>query len=422
MQRPWNSFLTAAGLRPPTLVPAQSADTDPAAALQPFVDSHQLAGAVVLVATPDRILSVGAVGYSDVAGAVPMKTDALFWIASISKPVTATALMMLVDEGKVALDDRVAQYLPEFHNQMLVVERRRDRIVLQASPHPITVREILSHTSGLVTRSPLENELDVLPLRIGTITYGLSPLRFSPGTKYEYCNAGINTAGRVIEVVSGVPFEEFLQTRLFDPLGMKDTTFWPDEAQLARLARSYKPGPKDQGLEEIRITQLTYPLTDRTKRHPYPAGGLFSTASDLAIFCQMIAHGGSFEGRRYVSEPAVRAMTSTQTGKLLNRGRREHGYGLGWFTSRYARENDGPLIPGRCGHGGAYGTSISFDPERGLITVLLVQHAGFPGNVGGEIDVAVQQAAIRALGKATPKVGPAASDAGSPVSMRGSPE
>lgn len=399
MKRPLISFLTAAGVLTPPLLPARSADTRPAAALQPFVDRRQLAGAVVLVATPDRVLSVEAVGDSDIAAAVPMQTDALFWIASMSKPITATALMMLVDEGKVALDDRVEKYLPEFRNPMLVVERRRDRVVLQASPHPITVREILSHTSGLVTCSPLENELDVLPLRIGTITYGLSPLQFAPGTRYEYCNAGINTAGRIIEVVSSVPYEEFLQKRLFDPLGMKDTTFWPDEAQLARLATSYKPGPKDQGLEEIRITQLTYPLTDRSKRHPYPAGGLFSTASDVARFCQMIAHGGTFEGRRYVSEQAVRAMTSTQTGKLLNHGRGEHGYGLGWSTSRYAKGSDGRVIPGPCGHGGAHATSMSIDPDRGLITVYLVQHAGFPGIEGARVQEAFQQAAIRVFGK-----------------------
>ncbi|MHB1557871.1 MAG: serine hydrolase domain-containing protein [Isosphaeraceae bacterium] len=399
MKRSLISFLTAAGLLTPALLPGQSADTRPAGALQPFVDRHQLAGAVVLVATPERVLSVEAVGYSDVAAAVPMKTDAVFWIASMSKPITATALMMLVDEGRVALDDSVEKYLPEFRNQMLVVDRRRDRMVLQACPHPITIREILSHTSGLVTRSPLESELDVLPLKIGTITYGLSALQFAPGTKYEYCNAGINTAGRIIEVVSDVPYEEFLQKRLFDPLGMKDTTFWPDEAQVARLAKSYRPGPKNQGLEEIGITQLTYPLTDRSKRHPYPAGGLFSTASDLARFGQMIAHGGTFEGRRYVSERAVRAMTSTQTGKLLNNGRGEHGYGLGWSTSRYAKENDGPVIPGPCGHGGAYATNMSIDPGRGLITVYLVQHAGFPGVDGSKVQEAFQQAAIRAFGK-----------------------
>ncbi len=227
--------------------PSRADESPVVSALRPFVDRNSLAGAAVLVANRDRVLSLEAVGYSDVAARTPMKVDDLFWIASMSKPITATALMMLVDEGKIQLDVPVEKYLPEFHGQMVVLERKPDRVVLKKPAHPILVREILSHTSGLVGRSPLERELDVLPLKIGTITYGLSPLQFEPGTKYEYCNPGINTAGRLIEVVSGVPYEEFLQKRLFEPLGMKDTTFWPDEPQLKRLAKSYKPGPDKPG-------------------------------------------------------------------------------------------------------------------------------------------------------------------------------
>ncbi len=262
----------------------------------------------------------------------------------------------------MSLDDPVEKYLPEFRGQMLTVEKGRDRLVLKKPQHPITVREILSHTSGLVERSPLEQQLDTLALRIGTITYGLSPLQFAPGTRYEYCNPGINTAGRIIEVVSGVPYEDFLQQRIFEPLRMKDTTFWPGAEQLRRLAKSYRPGPNNRGLEELPITQLTYPLDDR-KRQPYPAGGLFSTATDLSQFCRMIAAGGTYEGKRYVSESAVREMTSTQTGRLINNGKGEHGYGLGWSTSRYSKGSSGPVIPGPCGHGGAYATNMSIDPS-----------------------------------------------------------
>jgi CubicO group peptidase (beta-lactamase class C family) len=377
---------------------ALAGDSPAARALQPFVDSRSLAGAVTLVASPDRVLSLDAVGYADVAAKVPMKTDDLFWIASMSKPITATALMMLVDERKVALDDPVEKYLPEFRGQMLITEQGRDKLVLKKPAHPITIREILSHTSGLVGRSPLEHELDTLPLRIGAITYGLSPLHFPPGTKYEYCNPGINTAGRIIEVVAGIPYEEFLEKRLFDPLQMKDTTFWPDDSQLHRLAKSYKPGPNNKGLEETPITQLTYPLSDR-KRNPYPAGGLFSTASDLGRFCRMIASGGALEGTRYVSESAVREMTSTQTGNLLNGGKGEHGYGLGWSTSRKSPGSTGPVIAGPCGHGGAYATNMAIDPEHRLVTVYLVQHAGFPGIDGGKIHQAFMKAAIASLGE-----------------------
>ncbi|WP_422928158.1 serine hydrolase domain-containing protein [Singulisphaera sp. PoT] len=381
------------------LAAAHAAEPRVAEALQPFVDRHALAGAVALVAAPDKVLSVEVVGFSDVAKKTPMKADALFWIASMSKPMTSTGLMMLVDEGKVHLDDPVAKYLPEFHGQMLVAEKTEDRLVLKKPGHPITVREILSHTSGLVARSPLERELDSIPLRDASISYGLSPLHFEPGSKYEYCNPGINTAGRIIEVVGGKPYEEFMQERLFGPLAMKDTTFWPNEEQLSRLAKSYKPNAEHNGLDEVPITQLSYPLTNR-KRHPYPAGGLFSTAADVATFCRMIANGGTLDGHRYVSESAVRQMTSTQTGSLINHGHGEGGYGLGWSTSRKSKGDSGPVIVGTCGHGGAYATSMSIEPDSHIVTVLMLQHAGFPPGVdGGKIHEAFVKAAKEDLKK-----------------------
>ena len=141
-------------------------------------------------------------------------------------------------------------------------------------------------------------------------------MQFEPDSKYQYSNAGINTAGRIIEVVSGMPYEEFLDKRLFGPLGMKDTTFWPNEEQLQRLAKSYKPNADKTGLEEITIGQLKYPLSDR-KRQPMPAGGLFSTAADVGRFCQMVLNGGVFDGKRYLSEAAVKQMTSKQTGDAV---------------------------------------------------------------------------------------------------------
>jgi CubicO group peptidase (beta-lactamase class C family) len=376
---------------------AQAGDSRISDSVQPFVDRGVLAGAVTLVASPEKVLSLEAVGYSDVGSKIPLKTDALFWIASMNKPITATALMILVDEGKVKLDDPAEKYLPEFRGQLRFVDKSGDLVILKKPSKPITVRNLLSHTSGLVGRSPLEGRLDTLSLREGVITYALSPLQFEPGSKYEYCNPGINTAGRIIEVASGMPYEKFLQERLLEPLGMKDTTFWPTGDQLKRLAKSYKLGSNKQGLEEVEVTQLTYPLTDR-KRHPYPAGGLFSTAEDLGTFCRMILNGGQLDGHRYLSEAAVREMTSTQTGDLLNGGKNENGYGLGWSTSRKSPGESGPVVPGPCGHGGAYSTNMGIDPNRKLVTVWMVQHAGFPGD-GKEAQGAFQKAAFEAFGK-----------------------
>jgi len=330
--------------------------------IQPFVERHALAGAVMLVANRDRVQSLEAVGWADVAAGKPLKTDAIFWIASQSKPITATALMMLVDEGKVNLDDPVEKYLPEFRGQWLAVEHDNDHQLLRHPSHPIKVREILSHTSGLPFSSSIENPtLDQRPLSERVISYAVSPLQFDPGTKYSYSNAGINTAGRIIEVVSGMPYEKFLDTRLFEPLGMKDTTFWPNAGQIARLAKSYRPNTAKDNLEETTVTQLRYPLNNRKNRFPMPAGGLFSTASDLARFCRMVMNGGALDGKRYLSVAAVKEMTSKQTGSLPD------GYGLGWSTGG-----------GNFGHGGAYATNMNIDSNRGLVTIWMVQHAGFP--------------------------------------------
>lgn len=373
-------FLTAASLPGPAADPSPSAKGI-AATLQPFVESHSLAGAVTLVADKEKVLSLEAIGYADVAAKKPMPTDALFWIASQSKPITAAALMILVDEGKVALDDPIEKHLPEFKALMAVEEKGKDRVVLVRPKRPVTVRDVLSHTSGMPFKSAMEEPtLDSLRLRDAVRSYAMTPLQFQPGTKYQYSNAGINTAGRVIEVVSRMPYEEFLDKRLFGPLGMKDTTFWPSEEQLKRLAKSYKPDAAKRGLVEITVGQLQYPLNDRN-RQPMPAGGLFSTASDVGRFCQMVLNGGAFNGKRILSESAVKQMTTRQTPDTL-----KESYGLGWSVGG-----------GGFGHGGAYATNMSIDLKTGLITVFLVQHAGFP-NDGGKSQGVFRQAALERFG------------------------
>jgi CubicO group peptidase (beta-lactamase class C family) len=346
------------------------------------VDRGALAGAVTLVADKDNVLSLNAVGYADVAAKEPMRADTLFWIASQSKPITATALMLLVDEGKLSLDDPVAKHLPEFRSPWLVAEQDKDHVLLKRPQGTVTIRHLLSHTSGLPFRSEMEEPtLDLLRLRDAVRSYAMTPLLFEPGTKYQYSSAGINTAGRIIEVVSGTSYAEFLQQRLFEPLGMKDTTFWPKGDQLKRLVKSYKPSADKMGLAETTVTQLKYPLDD-PGRQPMPAGGLFSTAADLGNFCRMVLGGGTFQGRRYLSAAAVREMTRKQTGAAV-----KESYGLGWATGG-----------GTFGHGGAYATNMTIDAQRGLILVFLVQHAGFPRD-GGKSHAAFLEAAKAQFGK-----------------------
>jgi len=358
--------------------------------LQPFVDHRTLAGAVILVADPNKILDLEAVGWMDMAAKKTMRTDCTFWIASQSKPITATALMMLADEGKVNVDDPVAKYLPEFQNQWVTAEQDNDHLWLKKPGHPILVREILSHTSGMPHTSAIEQPtLDLFPLELRVRSYAMLPLLFEPGTQWRYSNAGINIAGRIVEVVSGMPFEKFLDTRIFQPLGMKDTTFWPNTSQLKRLAKAYRPNARKDGLEECPISQLKYPLNDRM-RQAMPAGGLFSTATDLSIFYRMIANNGTFAGKRILSEASVRKMTSDQSGVA------HASYGFG-FSSQ------GQVV----GHGGAYSTHSDLDREHQLIKIFLVQHAAWAPD-GNKILPAFQKAATEAFGATPAAPAPAA--------------
>lgn len=331
------------------------------AALDPFMTDGAVAGAVVQVADKDRMRGQAEVGFADTDAQIPMRADTLFWIASQTKPITGTALMLLVDEGKIALDDAAAKYLPEFGDLWVIKEQTETSRTLTRPARAVTVRDLLCHTSGLPFRSLLEEPyLDGLPLTAATRSYALTPLGTQPGTAFEYSNAGINAAGRIIEVVSGLPYEEFLQTRLLEPLGMDDTTFFPTAAQVERLAKAYRPNAEGSGYEETQIAQLRYPL-DGPGRYPMPAGGLFSTAGDLARFLQMVLNGGRHDGERLLSKDAVAQMTRKQTPPEV-----ANGYGLGWGIG-----------DGSFGHDGAYASGMTVYPSAGLATVYLVQHAGF---------------------------------------------
>lgn len=333
--------------------------------LQPHVDRGELAGAVALVANREGVVAVETVGDADLASRRPMAADTLFWIASQTKPMTAVAVMMLVDEGRIALDDPVGKYLPEFRDQKVVAEETPDRLVLRQPARPLTLRDTLSHVGGMPFQSALETPtLDGLPLAVAVRSYAMTPLLADPGTAYRYSNAGINTAARVLEVVSGKPYAEFMEERLFAPLGMRDTTFWPDETRTARLATSYRPNEDKTGLVGTPISQLGHPLSDRRGRYAMPAGGLFSTAADTALFCRMMLRRGEWNGTRLLSESSWRELTRRQTPETL-----KDSYGLGFAVG-----------PDGFGHGGAHATSMEIRPADGLVLVWMVQQTGgFPG-------------------------------------------
>jgi CubicO group peptidase (beta-lactamase class C family) len=240
----------------------------------------------------------------------------------------------------------------------------------------------MSHTSGYPFLSPQEQTINVAPLREKIAVYAQTPLIAEPGTKYQYSNIGINIAGYIIEVASGMPYEEFMQKRLFEPLGMKDTTFWLTEEQEARRARCYRPSG-EQKLEQCPLSFMTPPFTDRVNRFAEPGGGLFSTAHDVTRFCQMLLNNGTLDGKRILSENAVRALSSKQTGDAVS-----VEYGIGFEAYGWGFK-----------HGGAQGTHMVIVPQQGLVFVYLIQHAGFikekekDGNAAPEVfrDLSVQR-------------------------------
>ncbi len=368
-----------------------------AEAMEGFVKEGQLAGAVTLVAQKGKVVSFEALGYQNLETKKPMQKDCLFWIASMTKPITAMGIMVLQDEGKLSVNDPVEKYLPEFKGQMLLKEKTADQTVLVKPSRQITIKDLLMHTSGLVSNSPLDKDaIDVLTLKEAVLTYALSPLQFEPGSKWQYCNPGINTLGRIIEVVSGEEYAAFLNERFFKPLGMRDTTFWPNQEQLQRLATSYKATADEKGLEPATIKYLTPPFSN-VKRSPLAAGGLFSTAEDLLKLYQMMVNGGETDGKRYLSQAALKEMTTIHSGDLKCSFTEGMGMGLGVHVVREPTGVTATLSPGTFGHGGAYGTQGWIDPQKQVIHLLLIQRAGLKNSDASPMRQAFHEASAKLL-------------------------
>jgi CubicO group peptidase (beta-lactamase class C family) len=350
------------------------------AAIQDAVARHEIAGAVTLVATPDEILHCEASGLADIAAAKPMPLDAIFWIASMTKPLTAAAVLMLQDEGKLSVDDPVAKYLPE-----LATLKTPD-----GQPAALTLRHLLTHTSGMpeATRDQYKSAhtlADVIPFYAG------KTLAFTPGSKWQYCQSGINSLGRIVEVVSGQSFPEFLQKRLLEPLGMKDTGFYLTEPQLARLAKSY--ALTNDTLTEVPVSFLNGDSPTFRDRYPAPNGGLFSTASDYARFCRMLLNHGALDGRQLLKPETVALMSRIQTGDLKTGFTDGNGWGLGVCVVRQPQGVTAALSPGTFGHGGAYGTQAWIDPASQRVYVLMIQRSNLPNADASAVRQAFQKAA-----------------------------
>jgi CubicO group peptidase (beta-lactamase class C family) len=342
--------------------------------IRPHIQRQEVAGAVVLIAKKGRIIEFDAAGYADLKKKRPVKKNDMFWVASMTKPIVATAILMLSDEGKLSVDDPVEKHLPAFKDMWLVTEKTDDRMVLTKSPVKLTLRHLLAHTDGLFD-VPLPHAQT--PLAEWVTSVGRMPLQFQPGTKWVYNNSGLNTLGRIVEVVSGQSLPDFFAQRLFRPLKMKDTTFVLSNEQFKRLATSYKFEPEKKQLEPTPIFIFQGKLTDK-RLTICPGGGLFSTATDMFIFYQMLLDGGTREGRRYLSKTAFKELTTIQTGDMETGFTEGMSFGLGVGIVRKPVGITAMLSPGTFGHGGAYGTQAWGDPVRQSLMILMVQQAGFP--------------------------------------------
>ncbi len=348
-------------------------------AMEEAVKAKQAAGIVTLVMEKGKIVHHDAAGMADIAKGRAMEKDALFWIASMTKSVNGAAVMTLVDEGKLSLDEPASKWLPDLSKVTVAGGSKPEK--------PITLRMLLSHTAGIAfpPRKPTDGAIS---LKSYVSTLIKTPLAFQPGSSYEY-GFGPTVAGRIIEIVSGMKYEDFMRTRLFEPLGMKDTTFHPDDTQRARIARTYK---MDEDTHELVPGYNPFVTSDSSVQHmPEPAGGLFSTAQNMGRFYAMIANGGELDGKRILSAKSVADMT-----KPVSAGGKQLNYACGWQCNIETQRVCSAMPVGSFGHGGAFATNGWIDPQSGIVTVFLVQNVLVPDS--GKPKDAFQRLVMEAAG------------------------
>ena len=368
-------------------------------AVQRHIDAGSISGAVTLVARHGKIAHLEAHGLLDIESKRAMPKDGVFRLASMSKPITAVAVMMMVEEGKVRLSDPVSRFIPEFKSMKVAVARPNARgggaapaspggpggrggpppeVDLVSATREITIRDLLTHGSGLMsnglgnatagaaaTRGPDDTLATYIP-KLGAVA-----LDFQPGTLWRYSGlAGFDVLSRVVEIASGKPYDQFLRERLFDPLGMKDTGFALTPAIQPRLVTLYRRG--QNGLERVPdqsgLSSATYFSG---------AGGLVSTAEDYAQFATMLVNGGELNGRRYLSPRTIELMASNHTGEMaggqMGMSPKGIGFGLGVQVVEDPVAADRRVSKGAWGWAGAYGTNVHIEPAADMVQIILMQ-------------------------------------------------
>jgi len=354
------------------------------AAMQGFVDRRQVAGLVTLIARKGTVVQLDAIGVLDLETKRPMKSDTLFFIASMTKPVTSVAVMMLYEEGKLLLTDRVSKFIPSFaHPKLTTGDARRE----------ITIRDLLTHRSGLTygfaDDSPVgrayraDGVIDGLKDTTETLADNIErlakePLLFEPGTKWNY---GLSTdvLGRVVEVVSGAPLDEFFRKHVFEPLKMRDTCFYVPDDKADRVSTLYTDGPGGalkpmQNGDKVGNNVVDGVSKRGSNRYFSGGAGLISSAPDYARFLQMLLNGGELDGVRLLGPKTIELMTVSHTGDLTPSPQGPAaGFGLGFRVITDLGQSQRPASVGTYSWGGIWGTAFWVDPKEQVVGVLMIQ-------------------------------------------------
>lgn len=371
--------------------------------IERHIDAGHITGAVTVVARRGRVAHFEAHGYMDVDAKTPMPKNAIFRMASSTKPIAGVAVLMLLEQGKLHLTDPVHKYIPEFKEMMVAVPKEEpgadaDNPAYDLVPavREITIRDLLTHTSGLlsgrisssIARKKLERTAEDT-LANSTPKLAGIPLEFQPGTTWRYSpGAGIDVLARIVEIVSGQSFDQFLRQHIFEPLDMLDTFFNLPEEQQSRLLPLYQRTEDGWQARESRW------LTARPKYFS-GSGGLKSTAHDYLMFEQMLVNGGQLHGNRLLSPRTVELMAANHVGDLfggLYGGQKGMGFGLTVAVVLDAVSANSRRSNGAFGWGGAFGTISWTDPKEQLTAVLMLQQPN--REVQRDFENAVMQAIV----------------------------
>ncbi len=341
-------------------------------AMKSYVEKGTLAGVVTLVSRHGVVGHLEAVGYQDLDRSVPMRSNTIFDIRSMTKPVTAVAIMILIEEERLALDDPVEKYLPEFTDMMVLQRRATDHATSLRKPlRSITIRDLLTHSSGMSAARP--DSLRDLTVKMNhtlaevVSIYARVPLEFDPGTELRYSSLGFATLGRIIEVISGEPYEKFVEKHIFKPLEMKDSFFFPPPEKWDRIAVVYS-------LQGGKLKKFPIDIYRAGMKYSGPDFGMYSTAADLAAFYQMMLNNGLYEGKRILSSRTVEEMISCQS--PASRFLELLCYGLGWQRVNRLHAALRLTAVGMYGHSGYFGTAGWIDPTNDFIRIFLMQREG----------------------------------------------